>query len=99
MTPILGIDIGGGSVKSAGVLGNQTVWTGQSSHYSGKPTRATLVKAIAEAVGKHEHRFDVVGLCVPGMLDEKKERVLRKGMVMPDPRDVAAKARSWFHKP
>ena len=30
---------------------------------------------------------------------EKKEKLLRKGMVMPDPRDVAAKARSWFHKP
>jgi hypothetical protein len=29
----------------------------------------------------------------------KKEKLLRKGMVMPDPRDVAAKARSWFHKP
>jgi aldehyde dehydrogenase (NAD+) len=29
----------------------------------------------------------------------KKEKLLRKGMVMPDPRDVAAKARSYFHKP
>ncbi len=30
---------------------------------------------------------------------EKKEKLLRKGMVLPDPRDLAAKARSWFHKP
>jgi aldehyde dehydrogenase (NAD+) len=29
----------------------------------------------------------------------KKEKLLRRGMVMPDPRDVAAKARSYFHKP
>ena len=29
----------------------------------------------------------------------KKEKVLRKGMVMPDPRDVVAKTRSYFHKP
>ena len=28
----------------------------------------------------------------------KKEKLLRKGMVMPDPRDVAAKARGWFHR-
>ncbi len=30
---------------------------------------------------------------------EKKEKLLRKGMVLPDPRDVAAKTRGWFHKP
>ena len=29
----------------------------------------------------------------------KKEKLLRKGMVLPDPRDVAAKTRGWFHKP
>jgi aldehyde dehydrogenase (NAD+) len=29
----------------------------------------------------------------------KKEKLLRKGMVMPDPRDVVAKTRSYFHKP
>jgi aldehyde dehydrogenase (NAD+) len=29
----------------------------------------------------------------------KKERVLRKGMVLPDPRDVAAKARGYFRHP
>jgi aldehyde dehydrogenase (NAD+) len=29
----------------------------------------------------------------------KKEKMLRKGMGMPDPRDVAARARGYFHKP
>ncbi len=29
----------------------------------------------------------------------KKFKLIRKGMSMPDPRDVAAKARGWFHKP
>jgi hypothetical protein len=29
----------------------------------------------------------------------KKFKLIRKGMSMPDPRDVAAKARGWFHRP
>jgi aldehyde dehydrogenase (NAD+) len=29
----------------------------------------------------------------------KKVKLLRKGMALADPRDVAAKARGWFHKP
>ncbi|MFZ4719073.1 MAG: aldehyde dehydrogenase family protein [Ilumatobacteraceae bacterium] len=29
---------------------------------------------------------------------EKKEKILRKGMTMPDPRDAAAKARGWFSR-
>jgi aldehyde dehydrogenase (NAD+) len=29
----------------------------------------------------------------------KKEKLLRKGMTMPDPRDVVAKTRGWIHRP
>jgi predicted NBD/HSP70 family sugar kinase len=74
--PVLGIDIGGGSVKAAGVLEGRIVWTARSSRYA-HPTRDCLVRAIGEAVGNHSFDRDRVGLCCPGLLDERKERVTR----------------------
>ena len=70
----LGIDVGGSSVKVAAVRGGQTVWTGQSGAYS-RPSAEGLVAAIREAVGGRSANFAGVGLCVPGLLDEAKERV------------------------
>jgi predicted NBD/HSP70 family sugar kinase len=71
---LLGIDIGGGSVKAAAVEGNRTLWTGQSGRYA-RPTREALVGAISEAIAGRVGLVPAVGLCVPGLLDERKETV------------------------
>jgi predicted NBD/HSP70 family sugar kinase len=71
---LLGIDIGGSSVKAAAVEEGQTKWTGQSRRYA-RPTREGLVAAIREAIGGREIGNPAVGLCVPGLLDERKETV------------------------
>src|SRR3954468_4921487 len=70
----LGIDIGGSSVKAAAVEQGRTLWTGQSGRYN-CPTRDGLVCAIREAIAGHEMNISAVGLCVPGLLDERKETV------------------------
>lgn len=70
----LGIDIGGSSVKAAAVEQCHTLWTGQSGRYN-RPTRDGLVAAIREAVADRAMTVAAVGLCVPGLLDERKETV------------------------
>src|SRR5687768_6605907 len=64
----IGIDIGGSSVKLAAVSGRATLWTGHSESYS-RPSRAELVAAIREAAEGRLAHADVVGICVPGILD------------------------------
>ena len=70
----LGIDIGGSSVKVAAVEQGRTLWTGQSGRYN-RPTRDEFVGAIREAIAGRELNISAVGLCVPGLLDERKETV------------------------
>jgi len=71
---LLGIDIGGGSVKAAAVEDGRTLWAGQSGRYN-RPTREAIVNAVREAVANRANSVSAVGLCVPGLLDERKETV------------------------
>lgn len=66
-TAALGIDIGGTSVKAAGVGADGGVlWTGKSGSFS-RPDTGQVVAAIREAVaGRAE---GTVGVCCPGLLD------------------------------
>src|SRR4051812_37970179 len=71
----LGIDVGGSSVKVAALHGGQRLWTGRSSTYA-RPGPDGIGAAIREAVaGRLDGPPPAVGLCAPGILDERKERV------------------------
>lgn len=65
----LGIDIGGTSVKMAGLEDEQVLWTGKSARYT-RPDTHRLIRAIREAAEGRAVRADGVGLCVPGLLDK-----------------------------
>jgi len=75
---VLGIDIGGTSVKAAVMVGDRVEGQASSGRYS-RPDLAALVGAIREAVhgcgangtGRTGGAgFEAVGLCVPGRRDE-----------------------------
>lgn len=70
---LLGIDIGGTSVKAALVEG-ECVTTGRSAEYAA-PTAATLQRAIADAVPAGAQEAQALGLCVPGRLDPSRKHV------------------------
>ena len=70
----LGIDIGGTSVKAAVFAGGRCVRTGQSPFYA-RPTTSQLRQAVHAAVGPVD-RVDAVGLCVPGLMNADRTRVL-----------------------
>lgn len=74
----LGIDIGGGSVKTAVLRQDQVISTSQSPAYR-RPTAEQLGEAVRLAVQSlgSPIRFDTVGLCVPGLLDESRRRVVQ----------------------
>src|SRR5215217_4879787 len=71
---VLGNDIGGSSVKAAVVQDGKVVATGSSGRYS-HPSPGQLSDAIRQAAGDAAREIAAVGLCVPGLLDEAKERV------------------------
>jgi predicted NBD/HSP70 family sugar kinase len=70
---ILGIDIGGTSVKAAVRVNGEWVARGQSAFYV-KPGTDQLCSAIREAVGS-VRAADEIGLCVPGLMDAQRSRV------------------------
>src|SRR5215203_2126100 len=71
---LLGIDIGGRSVKVAAREGDHWLWTGQSEPYDCPDTPA-LLAAIRGAVAGRLTRVDHVGLCVPGLSDRQRNFV------------------------
>ena len=71
----IGIDIGGTSVKAAGRNGADVLWTGQSDFYH-KPTLPSLTAAVRQAISGRTAGVEAVGLCVPGLLDPKRTRVM-----------------------
>src|SRR5829696_4425285 len=71
---VLGIDIGGSSVKAAVLEDGQVLRTGGSGRYS-QPSPQEVAGAIREAAGDGAAGVTAVGLCVPGLLDEAKERL------------------------
>jgi glucokinase len=68
---LLGIDIGGRSVKVAAREGDRWLWTGQSEPYD-RPDTTALLAAIRGAVAGRLTRVDRVGLCVPGLADRDR---------------------------
>lgn len=68
---VLGIDIGGGSVKA--VAHDQNAPPSVSDHYN-LPDADTIVGAIRQALIPLG-RPDAVGVCVPGLLSREKSRV------------------------
>jgi predicted NBD/HSP70 family sugar kinase len=70
---ILGIDIGGTSVKAAVCVEGQWVSRGQSRFYA-KPDTEQLRAAIREATGPIKD-VAAIGLCVPGLMDRLQSRV------------------------
>src|SRR6476661_221432 len=71
---LLGIDVGGGSVKAAGVVDGTVAWTGQSDRYE-NPSPARVAAAIRQAVAGRADGVAGVGLCVPGILTDDRSRV------------------------
>jgi glucokinase len=71
---LLGIDIGGTSVKMASLEGDHVLWTGVSPPYS-QPNRAELIESICRAAAGRECQAERVGLCVPGLMDPLRRMV------------------------
>ena len=71
----IGIDVGGTSVKVAALRNGQVMATSRSSKYVG-PNAREFVAAIREACRDLPRPIDRIGMCVPGILDEKQERIL-----------------------
>ena len=70
----LGIDIGGTSVKAAGVENGRCLWTGQSGFYA-EPTTEELRTAIRTAAGGRAAGVVAIGLCVPGLFDADERKI------------------------
>jgi predicted NBD/HSP70 family sugar kinase len=72
---VVGVDIGGSSVKVAALRDGAVVRTGRSETYR-QPGREALARAIVEAIVQlGQERVDAVGMCVPGLLDDARQRV------------------------
>jgi predicted NBD/HSP70 family sugar kinase len=78
---LLGIDIGGTSVKLAAVENGRTLWTGQSPFYT-RPTTEQLIEAMRAAASGRVNSIDVAGLCVPGLYD-KTQRMITLSVNVP----------------
>ena len=72
-TAALGIDIGGTSVKLAAVRDGQILWTAKMPH--SRPSADELLAVVRKAAEGRANGLSQVGLCVPGILDESRQRV------------------------
>ena len=70
----LGIDIGGSTVKAAAVREGKVLWTARSQRYS-RASTDQLKEAVRQACEQSNEPVERVGLCVPGLLDERREQV------------------------
>ena len=70
----LGIDIGGTAVKVAALRGGEVLWTARHVYRTAGPT--DLIASVRAALAGHDAQFTTAGLCVPGLLDERRERVV-----------------------
>ena len=72
---ILGIDIGGTSVKLAAVRAGEVLWTARGETYQ-RPSADQLAAAIRAAIGdRPTGDVAAVGLCVPGLLGDDRRTV------------------------
>ena len=70
----LGIDIGGSTVKAAALRDGKVLWTARSLRYS-RASTDQLQEAVRQACEQLHEPVAGVGLCVPGLLDEKREQI------------------------
>ena len=70
----LGIDVGGNAVKTAALVEGELVGTSRSGSYD-RPNAQQCAAAIRDAC-KAFGSPQRVGLCVPGLLDERKRRIV-----------------------
>ena len=61
-------------MKAAGIQDQQVLWTARSEPYN-RPTADELIAAVRQACANAPPSIAGVGLCVPGLLDEKGQRV------------------------
>jgi len=69
----LGIDVGGTSVKIAALRGRSIQWLAKGQYHL--PNSQQILGAVTEAVAGRAQDVSAVGLCVPGVLDETRQRV------------------------
>jgi predicted NBD/HSP70 family sugar kinase len=69
----LGIDVGGTSVKVAALHGRSILWTAKGQYH--RPGAPQILEAITTATAGRAAEVQTVGLCVPGVLDDKREQV------------------------
>lgn len=72
----LGIDVGGTSVKAALLVGGRVAALARSRPYA-RPDRATLERALRDAVGEFGPGLGLsaLGMCVPGVYDPASRRI------------------------
>lgn len=70
----LGIDVGGTTVKTAALHDGSVLWTARSRRYH-RPGHGELIEAIRETCARLNGPLQRVGLCVPGILDERRAQV------------------------
>jgi glucokinase len=92
---LLGLDIGGTSVKAAFLEGNHVLHQGHSGRYR-MPDQTALLAAVRQATGGWGAVMAGCGVCVPGLLDPVAGVVQRAvnvpGLVGIDLRDLVAQA-------
>lgn len=71
----IGIDVGGTAVKLAAIRDGRVIATSRSAAYA-QPDVAGCCAAIREASHDLSGPIDRIGLCVPGILDERKQRII-----------------------
>lgn len=71
----LGIDVGGTSVKAAALSDGTITWTARSDPYH-RPSFQQLAAAIAQAAARAGGAVDRIGLCVPGIPDASRQRIV-----------------------
>ena len=71
----IGIDIGGTRIKFARMDDGDVHWTGASDAYERPSTEQVRAALRAAGITAAAGDVDAVGLCVPGLLDERRESV------------------------
>lgn len=77
MREVLGLDVGGTSVKVARLADGRVAGVGQSDPYA-RPDARGVVAAIAQAITRSDpDQIAAVGLCVPGLVDPVRREITR----------------------
>jgi glucokinase len=74
MMRILGLDVGGTSLKAAILRDGAVEWQAQSNAYT-RPDRAALIDCMTQTLRGHAHGIAAAGICVPGILDAHRRTI------------------------